>query len=1179
MTVEGTGYTTPHELEWQPGSALNLNVPYSQTDGQTEYTFSSWSDGGPQRRTVRPASDITYTAVFTQETASNTPPIALVFDRDDSLVPDSVEAGESIDLEFSMNRASGPFGSGGISVSFPELTAENTNNIATGYESSQGSVSTTSYTNGTSKVLYFDNSTNNVGVYKSGATSRTRPEHLLVESGDTSWPVNVDRVLRLRVIPKQEGQFRIRFRYWLCDNEDLNCDRAPSSTSNSDGQDQQGYYVNEYTVEVTAPPEASGGPPTITESYAIIDGRRVEHKRIVVTPGESVFFSATPSNEDRLLDLVEWYTGDNIIDSSRYHPSGIAKTSILRFSDNDGAGSTGEVKVVFHDVSGQSVSETWMVTVAGTDYEESCPRTTFTPYAGKGVTVSEIKANQLSVRAGDSVNVSFARQTQTFDDARFYEKLSLVGADGTEIASTGSFASLPGLNPLGLQILSQEYGATNYAIGVPEGTKTGLYTLTAQILSENLSEECDFKEAEAKVAVRAGLAFGEEVAVRGIPEVIPPSPGQPLSILEFTLEINAGPERTVFENAARIAEDLGIAFDESFSGEGQVTIAFPKDTWVDHENIKILISTEYGEWPTRKWVDYGPTEELHSRYRDEQLMRIEERIKQMADLLAKLTDKVITATLRQAGNLIGTIPIAGDFANAAIDLGLDLWETGGLLLEAAELGSELGNDIVEGVTELNEVAPIEPGPLDPWLGKSCRNFTNEITVPWYTGLQSWLGRKDGTFTPFETVKAIRVQVPADLSVEDYVSLTADYQTSQLEFPLNPLEITYKFLSLNSKGRSVQRTIENLGLASAPENSFFNIHTREGTLELSNIVPDNTLFPSCGRSDFTTAGLAPVPVGLGIIVSPSVLTVQEGGSATYTVRLSAEPSGKVSVENGSGFGTDISVTPRFISFDADDWDRPRAVTVRARQDNDADRDDPVELVHTAYDSDRTELDRKNVVVIIEEDDAPQVGPSGPRWLSASTELTPRSGYGGRGTARVLTQDTSQAPRISIEGPELEDPELSDTNEPRSCVLETSPAGYILGVTKCWQTFFNVPVNDSSSPRTYTVTASSGDIDGDIAVQVSVAPTPTLVTAPDQQTASVVEAVGTAFAPLGSNLQWALHFDNAAQEWLGYNPKTPSVGTLNQLVPGQVYWIGLEEDQTVDLGGGSRSLKAGLNQIVW
>ena len=90
------------------------------------------------------------------------------------------------------------------------------------------------------------------------------------------------------------------------------------------------------------------------------------------------------------------------------------------------------------------------------------------------------------------------------------------------------------------------------------------------------------------------------------------------------------------------------------------------------------------------------------------------------------------------------------------------------------------------------------------------------------------------------------------------------------------------------------------------------------------------------------------------------------------------------------------------------------------------------------------------------------------------------------------------------------------------------------------------------------------------------------------------IAGAFAPLGSNLLWAAHFSNATKEWSVYDPSgsfapnqlpTPtgvaptSIGELTDVLPGTIYYVSVNGDQTVTLGNSSRSLTAGTNTVVW
>jgi hypothetical protein len=64
-------------------------------------------------------------------------------------------------------------------------------------------------------------------------------------------------------------------------------------------------------------------------------------------------------------------------------------------------------------------------------------------------------------------------------------------------------------------------------------------------------------------------------------------------------------------------------------------------------------------------------------------------------------------------------------------------------------------------------------------------------------------------------------------------------------------------------------------------------------------------------------------------------VAEGGSAQFTVRLSAQPTGNltVSITKQSGGDADLAATPASLTFTPDNWNTAQAVTVTAAQDAD------------------------------------------------------------------------------------------------------------------------------------------------------------------------------------------------------------------------------------------------------
>ena len=106
---------------------------------------------------------------------------------------------------------------------------------------------------------------------------------------------------------------------------------------------------------------------------------------------------------------------------------------------------------------------------------------------------------------------------------------------------------------------------------------------------------------------------------------------------------------------------------------------------------------------------------------------------------------------------------------------------------------------------------------------------------------------------------------------------------------------------------------------------------------------------------------------GVTVSPTAVTVTEGGTATYTVVLDTQPAGDVVVTvTDPTDNTDVTADPASLTFTTDNWDEEQAVTVSAAQDAAA-QDESATVKHqvTGYGS----VTASNVDVSVE-DDAPE-----------------------------------------------------------------------------------------------------------------------------------------------------------------------------------------------------------------
>ena len=105
---------------------------------------------------------------------------------------------------------------------------------------------------------------------------------------------------------------------------------------------------------------------------------------------------------------------------------------------------------------------------------------------------------------------------------------------------------------------------------------------------------------------------------------------------------------------------------------------------------------------------------------------------------------------------------------------------------------------------------------------------------------------------------------------------------------------------------------------------------------------------------------------GVTVYPTVLTIPEGNSDSYTVVLQLQPTEDVTVAVTVPSGSDASVNPASLTFTEDNWDDSQTVTVTTQADTD-DADDTVTLSHAASGGNYQGVTAENVTVTIAEVD--------------------------------------------------------------------------------------------------------------------------------------------------------------------------------------------------------------------
>ena len=144
---------------------------------------------------------------------------------------------------------------------------------------------------------------------------------------------------------------------------------------------------------------------------------------------------------------------------------------------------------------------------------------------------------------------------------------------------------------------------------------------------------------------------------------------------------------------------------------------------------------------------------------------------------------------------------------------------------------------------------------------------------------------------------------------------------------------------------------------------------------------------------------------GIVLTPTTLRVTEGGSATYTVELTTEPSGQVTVTVGGANGTDLTVVNGgSLTFTDSTWNTAQTVEVRAGEDDDG-TDDSATLTHTASGGDYGSVTKDLPVTVTDNDTAGIV----------LTPTTLRVTEGGRATYTVeLTTQPSGQVTVTVGG---------------------------------------------------------------------------------------------------------------------------------------------------------------------
>ncbi|WP_419553084.1 Calx-beta domain-containing protein [Candidatus Poriferisodalis sp.] len=244
---------------------------------------------------------------------------------------------------------------------------------------------------------------------------------------------------------------------------------------------------------------------------------------------------------------------------------------------------------------------------------------------------------------------------------------------------------------------------------------------------------------------------------------------------------------------------------------------------------------------------------------------------------------------------------------------------------------------------------------------------------------------------------------------------------------------------------------------------------------------------------------------GVLIAPTTLTVTEGdlAGANYTVVLTSEPAGDVTVTVSGDSGTDVAVsgdtlTSNMLTFTTANWATAQTIKVTAAADDDALADADVTLTHAIASDDDTVYDAladQTVTVTITEDDAAGV-------LIAPTTLTVTEGdLAGANYTVVLTSEPAGDVTVTVSGDSGTDVAVSG---------DTLTSGVLTFTTANWATAQTIKVTaaaDDDALADADVTLTHAIASNDDTAYGALADQTVTVTITEKDTAAVLIAPAT------------------------------------------------------------------------
>ena len=250
-----------------------------------------------------------------------------------------------------------------------------------------------------------------------------------------------------------------------------------------------------------------------------------------------------------------------------------------------------------------------------------------------------------------------------------------------------------------------------------------------------------------------------------------------------------------------------------------------------------------------------------------------------------------------------------------------------------------------------------------------------------------------TFAPL----AALAQTSVSLSIADATGAESagplSFTVTATPTPTSP--VTFKYTVTKETGDTATAGVEFIAVTTATTASIAaNASTTTITVSVvdDNILGSDRTFtvtlsePSAGVtiSDAVATGTITEDDEGSVTVSTAALTVAEGGSGNYTVKLDVQPTANVTVTVAGASG-DVTVMGSPLTFTSINFSTAQTVTVNAGEDLDTATDPDVTLTHSASGGGYGSVSIASVVVSVTENDTPpSVGtpPAAPTGLTVT-----------------------------------------------------------------------------------------------------------------------------------------------------------------------------------------------------